>query len=330
MKNNNLVLENAYISHLGPMMDGEIECFKNNNNFDANKIQEEHNICILYGNCQAKQLEYILNQNDIFNKKYITYYFANYELINSKNELDINFINLLKNCKLFIYQPVKKNHGIYSTSQNIDNNIYSYLSIDCIKISFIYINNIALDTFLYETFDSNMNNIDIKLLYNIEEMKTINTKFYIFYNYFGFKDIFDYKLNKKYSNYYIISLFDNNLLDFNFKERWEFSFNILKDNEKNTDIKVSDFIENNFKNIELFYTNNHPTNYIFLEIANQIFDKINILKLEYNSNWNNLDTRKMHYDKYNISYYNLQFIEENNNYTKNHLLEILNKIDDLL
>ena len=289
-----------------------------------------NNICIIYGNCQGRQLEYILNQSNLFTQKYITYYYPNYELINSKIDLDINFINLLKNCKLFIYQPVKKKHGIYSTSKNIDNNIYSYLSINCIKISFIYINNIAIDTFLYETFDSNMNNIDIKLLYNIEEIKTINTKFYIFYNYFGFKNIFNLKLNINMNNIDIISLFDNNLLDFNFEERWDFSFNILKDNEKITDIKISDFIENNYKNIELFYTNNHPTNYIFLEIANQIFNKINIPKLEYNINWNNLDIRKMHYDMYNISYYNLNFIEENNNYTRTHLLEILNKIDNIV
>ena len=48
----------------------------------------------------------------------------------------------------------------------------------------------------------------------------------------------------------ILSLFENNLLDFNFKERWEFSFNILRNNEKITDIKVSDFIENNFDDFE--------------------------------------------------------------------------------
>jgi len=38
----------------------------------------------------------------------------------------------------------------------------------------------------------------------------------------------------------------------------------------------------------------------------------------------------MHYDMYNISYYNLNFIEENNNYTRTHLLEILNKIDNIV
>jgi hypothetical protein len=324
---NEINIKNAYLSHLGPMMDGETENFKNDYLLSNNLLD---NICIIYGNCQGKHLEYILNQSNFFKKKYITYYYPNYELINSKIDLNINFINLLKNCKLFIYQPVKKNHGIYSTSQNIDNNIYSYLSIDCIKISFIYINNIALDTFLYETFDSNMNSIDIKILYNIEEMKIINTKFYIFYNYFGFKNIFNFKLNKNMNNIDIMTLFDNNLLDFNFEERWTFSFNILKDSEKITDIKISDFIENNYKNIELFYTNNHPTNYIFLEIVNQIFNKINIPKLDYNINWNNLDIRRIHYDKYNINYYNLNFVEENNNYTREHLLVILNKIDNLI
>jgi hypothetical protein len=38
----------------------------------------------------------------------------------------------------------------------------------------------------------------------------------------------------------------------------------------------------------------------------------------------------MHYDKYNINYYNLIFVEENNNYTREHLLVILNKIDNLI
>jgi hypothetical protein len=85
----------------------------------------------------------------------------------------------------------------------------------------------------------------------------------------GYYVIFNLKLNKNMNNIDIMTLFDNNLLDFNFEERWTFSLNILKDSEKITDIKISDFIENNYKNIELFYTNNHPTNYIFLEIVNQ-------------------------------------------------------------
>jgi len=86
------------------MMDGEFENFKNDNLLD-NNLLDNNNICIIYGNCQGRQLEYILNQSNLFTQKYITYYYPNYELINSKIDLDINFINLLKNCKLFIYQP---------------------------------------------------------------------------------------------------------------------------------------------------------------------------------------------------------------------------------
>jgi hypothetical protein len=47
----------------------------------------------------------------------------------------------LQKADLFIYQPIKKEHGIYSTHPDVENNFLTHLRDDCIKVSFPYIYN---------------------------------------------------------------------------------------------------------------------------------------------------------------------------------------------
>lgn len=49
----------------------------------------------------------------------------------------------------------------------------------------------------------------------------------------------------------------------------------LKNRELNTDIKISDYILNNYNSLILFLTHNHPTSYIFINIVNQIYKILN-------------------------------------------------------
>ena len=65
---NNIKIKNAYIAHLGPMMESDNENFRNDNNLLNNNLLDYNNICILYGNCQGRHIEYILNQSNIFKK----------------------------------------------------------------------------------------------------------------------------------------------------------------------------------------------------------------------------------------------------------------------
>ena len=53
---------------------------------------------------------------------------------------------------------------------------------------------------------------------------------------------------------------------------------ILKRKEDKTDVKIADFIENNFKDIRLFYTPNHPVKYLMINVTNQILNMLQVNK----------------------------------------------------
>lgn len=73
-------------------------------------------------------------------------------------------IPTLKECDIFIYQPINKEHKLYTTDTEIENNVLSYLKPSCIKISFPYIYMPAIFTIhIGENFNS-PHNFDLSLL----------------------------------------------------------------------------------------------------------------------------------------------------------------------
>jgi len=79
-------------------------------------------------------------------------------------------------------------------------------------------------------------------------------------------------------------MYDKDLIDFKYKINFEKSINILKENELNTNIKVSEYILENYKNKRLFLLKDHPTKYILIFCANKI---LKILNINYLINENN-------------------------------------------
>jgi hypothetical protein len=91
-----------------------------------------------------------------------------------------------------------------------------------------------------------------------------------------------YGINKTISSLGIedrMRLYDCNLLDFNFKERYTKNYEIGKIKESECDVKIVDWIYNNVSNHKLFLTQDHPTSIVFREIVNEI---CNILDIEHN------------------------------------------------
>ena len=76
----------------------------------------------------------------------------------------------------------------------------------------------------------------------------------------------------------ILELYNNNQIDFLYEKRWNHTNKILQDKEKYCDIKISDFIKENFNKHRLFVIENHPTSIVFIHLVNKI------LKLRLNSN----------------------------------------------
>jgi hypothetical protein len=93
---------------------------------------------VYYSNCQHLGIEYFLKKSINHG---VVYHLENYSLIKKQMEIPIDII---KKANIFIYQPIDKTHGIYSTDLSVKNNIMSYLSPECKTISFPYIYNSSL------------------------------------------------------------------------------------------------------------------------------------------------------------------------------------------
>ena len=95
---------------------------------------------VFYSNCQCRGIKYFLEEY-LKNKNIIVNFIElenNYQMIKNNSLLPVDILQI---ADIFIYQPIEKKWNIYSTDENIPNNIISYLKKDCIKISFPYIYN---------------------------------------------------------------------------------------------------------------------------------------------------------------------------------------------
>ncbi|NBV28522.1 hypothetical protein EBS02_05845 [bacterium] len=67
-----------------------------------------------------------------------------------------------------------------------------------------------------------------------------------------------------------------NQTNFHLKDRMLRSLSILEEKEKNTDIKVVNFIRENYKRRRLFFTKNHVTRPVLIHLGNEILRHLNI------------------------------------------------------
>ena len=227
--------------------------------FNINNINKDKIINIVfYSNCQNKGISFFIEK--YFHMKGIKINIdcsmQNYQMISKKIELPKE---LLLNADIFIYQPIDKRHGIYSTCLNNKSNIISYLKEDCLKISFPYIYNSSTWAIITPSPGDGITNggffNDVNKYINreaIEKMKINN-----------------HSLDS------IIKLFREKKIDFNYKNRFQNDLTILKKKELECNIIVSDYIEQNIYKKELFLNQGHPTTPLFIHSVNQIIKMLN-------------------------------------------------------
>ena len=58
--------------------------------------------------------------------------------------------------------------------------------------------------------------------------------------------------------------------------RFQYNLNITREKEKNTTLKIADFIEKNYLDMEILYTQNHPTPVVIKELCRQILEHLQI------------------------------------------------------
>jgi len=203
---------------------------------------------IFYANCQGDAIKLIINK--LLPELQVNI-ISNYNSIYYKYPIDINFIN---SHDIFLYQPIDKNNGPYSSDY-----ILSHLKTNMIKISFPYIYNTGMWNIV-------INNNNLKNGFNnsfsmFNENSRISGNEYI--------EKYD-DLNLLYND------FINKKMFFNLEQRFHNSISKLKQLETITTIKISDFIEENYKIIPVFYRDCHPSIETIKELTKRILNTLNI------------------------------------------------------
>jgi len=178
----------------------------------------------IYTNCQGEFIHRLFLSRISFFRDWTIVYLKNYKAIADKMIIDKNDLQAFD---IFLYQPVSEKHGIYSTLN--EDGILSMLRPDCLRISFP-----SLYTDMWPIYENNgyYYGADIILKYKAMGM-SLDT---------------------------ILQLYDNNILSFNLKERFEGSLNYLISRESQCTIQsLSNYISNNMKYRPIFYTQNHPS-----------------------------------------------------------------------
>jgi hypothetical protein len=190
-------------------------------------------IIILYLNCHGKEIKnYLLN----YTKMTEIIYIPTYEYINQKKKLPYDS---LKSADFIIYNPVSEEHGEYS-SKEILKHLKNECKTCCIgyyRMKCFFCHPIYCNHFIYsenpKIFESpKPENINIDLVINPDKIKC--------------------------------NLDSKTILDEDLKKIYEID---LK-----SDIKMYDFIKENYKKYKLFVDPSHPTKYFFVEIFKRILN----------------------------------------------------------
>jgi hypothetical protein len=196
--------------------------------------------CLLIGNCQMSGIQECLKHTHFF-KEYEVSQYANWELLKSNERIPLL---TLKNADLVIYQPLSDVHGCHSTNLHNPESFMHLLKEDCITVSFPRIHNNAL----FPIFHKNNSMIP---MYGCVKNKIDNVE-------------------------QLVDLYVHNRIDFGFEERMLQNHKISLEKERDTDIKIADFIQSNVSKKKLFLTQDHPTSAVFQEVTRQLCDRLEI------------------------------------------------------
>jgi len=198
-----------------------------------------------YANCQGKNIVRILAKHPTLSLEYDfdnAICLGNFGAIQDQMKLPYDKI---ETCDLFLYQPTDAKHGIYGTPD-----ILGHLKSDCKTVSYPYLYNYAFwECLVYSDGD-----------YAVGMNK---------YSHLNHAPITKLK-HRGLSFDQIQSLILSKNFDWNFKERYEHSQEVLREKETTCDVKVADFIDKYHKDHLLFYTNNHASLFLLTEVAKQI------------------------------------------------------------
>lgn len=201
---------------------------------------------VFFGNCQAWQLHYLFSKYNINSNVEMCFFSSNSRTGDKKNNDEI--LNEIQSCDVLIAQPLSSKHNELSSD-----NISSVMKKGGKYIKFPYIFNSGISSLLHAPSGGG----------------------HAYGEIFG-KEIILSLADENISKGEIISRYVKGEIDFDLKNRFHVSLDIMRSKESALDIKLTDFILKNNKKERLFISHNHPSNKLFHELVRQILDKVDL------------------------------------------------------
>ena len=245
---------------------------------------------VVFGNCQAQSIGKFLSLSLNSSEYKITTYQNNSRTGNMGTQADI--LNGIAQADILIYQPLQDHHGDLS-EKNILTNV---VSKNCKLISFPYIFNSGAYSLIHSPRSPGRSYGKIygeNIIINLLEKHDLDT---------------------------VLKLYENHQIDFDLHNRFEKCIAELARRESNTDIKLTEFITDNYQQHKLFLTCNHPTTVVFSEMCKQISQLVdlplNLQIFDYgDENIADLVITKTPISPYDIECHGYQF-DSNNNWSE--------------
>ncbi len=220
-------------------------------NFIWSKWFECKKRAILYGNCHMVHLMKYLRSNIEFQREYDTFlYGINYF---SDDRIE-TFKDDVSHCDLFITQDIREGNKFNTPSAE---HLISLMQEDSVALRIPNIHGVNL---FYPQMD----------LERLGEQDFIED---IAFDVMGRGDEIIEKGFKEGKTEEEMEAYIQNgdvFLHTDIRRKFDTEMKKLKKREEKCDISISDYIEENYKKMQLFYEPAHPTNIIFLEKANRI------------------------------------------------------------
>jgi hypothetical protein len=264
-------------------------------------------IALIYATCQGRMIYDVLMQSTQFTNEYqIVDVVQNYDLIRA-NRSFLTWSDHLANLKkadLFIHQPLGDEYGGNSTKS-----IQPFLKSSAKSITIPYILVKSFWPILVTTTIDSSDNFNQPLRSIVGNQKPIT-------------DLIDRGLTKNQ----IIQQYLNNQIDFLYKQRFDADIKYLKLKELITDIKVVDYIADNFTKTNLFDSTNHPTTDLVFHMGNQILSMLGFPAEQINNNNDYYrPSAKVPIDSTATKYFNLTFGQSNDIFYIDAISDIFDK-----
>lgn len=240
-----------------------------NNNFEKmgkifSGISDEKPILVVFGNCQSAYVAHILKHTDVIDSKYNIILFPFIQDMIEERETGLSK-EYMKYISVFIYQNVgiKNRFSPQFASQEY---VLPLLSEECWKCCIPYV--------YFEGYTPQFCNARRNIKIDGKEIFPYGDSKIEFFFEHGFSE------EKCLAKLRDVNLFsEEEILD-----NLTLTINELKNREKISDIKISDYIEINFKQKRLFYSPPHPTTELLIVLVNRILRKMGIEEYQINKN----------------------------------------------